>query len=82
MTFNALDALREAGIVHAKTSPAALHVLAELSESEVQILGSLSARMKEAMKPEVLAHSEEGGEESPCVAYSCPHFGHDGPVGN
>ncbi|GLW05832.1 hypothetical protein Misp01_09620 [Microtetraspora sp. NBRC 13810] len=81
MTFNALDALREAGIVHAKTSQAALGVLGELTESEVQFLGSLDARIKAAMKPEVLAHSEEGGEDTPCLAgFSCGHFGSDGPV--
>ncbi|MGN9844157.1 aroma-sacti cluster domain-containing protein [Nonomuraea sp. H19] len=81
MTFNALDALRAAGIVTAKTSPAALGVLSELSESEVQFLGSLDQRIKAAMRPEVLAHSEEGNEDTPCLAgFSCGHFGSDGPI--
>jgi hypothetical protein len=81
MSFNALDALRAAGIVTGKTSPAAIGVLSELNESEVAFLSSLDTRIKAAMRPEVVAHSEEGGEDTPCVAgFTCGHFGSDNPV--
>ncbi len=76
MAFDALDSLRQAGVVTAKTSPAVADILGGLSESEVQFLSSLDTRIKAAMTPEVLAHSEEADEDTPClVGMGCGSFG-------
>jgi hypothetical protein len=76
MTFNAVERLRATGVISGRTSPEAVHVLSTLNESEVDFLDSLNARIKSATAPAVVAHSEEGDEDSPClVGMSCGHFG-------
>jgi hypothetical protein len=78
MSFDALASLRQAGVITANTSPAALDVLSGLSEGEVKFLSSLGTRIKAAMAPEVLAHSEEGNEDTPClIGMSCGGFGRE-----
>jgi hypothetical protein len=77
VAFNAIEKLRETGIVTTRTSPEAVTVLSTLNESEVDFLDSLNARIKSALAPAVVAHSEEGDEDSPClVGMSCGSFGH------
>lgn len=72
MSFDALNALRQAGVVNSKTAQPALDVLSTLSEEETQMLSSLNARLQAAISPEVVAHSEEGDEDAAClVAFSC-----------
>lgn len=76
MAFDALASLRQAGIVTSNTSPAVVDILSGLSESEVEFLASLDTRIKAAVTPEVLAHSEEADEDTPClVGMSCGSFG-------
>jgi hypothetical protein len=76
MSFNALETLREAGVITAKTSQPVLDVLSELNEDEARLISSLDARIKAAMTPEVVAQSEEGEEDAPCAfAFSCGTFG-------
>lgn len=77
MAYNALDELRRAGVVTPRTSKAALSVLGELSEEEAKFISSLDARIKSAMAPEVVAHSEEGDEDAPCIGFSCTGYSHD-----
>jgi len=72
MAHNALDTLREAGVVTARTPEPVLNILSELSEDEARFISSLDARIKAAMSPEVVAHSEDGEEDAPCiVGMSC-----------
>jgi hypothetical protein len=76
MAFNALEQLRANGIISSRTSPAAVGVLSTLSEQEVEFLDSLNARIKAATSPAVVAHSDEGDEDSPClIGMSCGGFG-------
>jgi hypothetical protein len=76
MSVNALDALRQAGVVTSRTAQPVLDILAGLNEDEVKFLSSLDARIKAAMTPEVLAHSEDGEEDTPCTfGFSCGSFG-------
>lgn len=76
MSSNALDTLREAGIVKPNTAPAVVEILSGLNEQEARFLSSLDARIKAAMTPEVIAHSEEGEEDAPClIGMSCGSFG-------
>jgi hypothetical protein len=75
MTFNALDALRGAGIINGGTAQPAVDVLSELSEEEVALLLSLNARVKAATEPEIVAHTEDHGEDGPCLFwFSCDPY--------
>jgi hypothetical protein len=76
MSFNALDTLREAGVINSRTSQPVLDVLSELSEEETQLLSSLNARVRAAAAPEIVAHSEDGEEDAPCYyGFTCGSFG-------
>jgi hypothetical protein len=76
MSFNALETLREAGVINSKTSQPVLDVLSELSEEETRLIRSLDARVKAAAAPEIVAHSEDGEEDAPCLlGFTCGSFG-------
>jgi hypothetical protein len=77
MTFNALEALSQAGIVTDSTSAPTADVLRGLTEDEATFLSTLNDRMKAAIAPEVISHIEDGDEDipDPCwVIFICDSF--------
>jgi hypothetical protein len=58
--FDTEQTLRAAGLLSGPVTPAVSAVYASMSKEEVDLLISLSARLKaESKEPEVVAHSEE-----------------------
>jgi hypothetical protein len=58
MSFNALDALREAGILDAGTTPALEELYTNLTPEETRILISAKHRLM-AILPDVVAHAQD-----------------------
>jgi hypothetical protein len=58
MSFNSVEALREAGILGGEMSPTLEEFYASLTEQEVAVLISTKTRLMEIL-PDVVAHSQE-----------------------